>query len=146
MSVRSVKTVIWAKPLREKERVDSRPGVPASAVSSGNVTCFSISIGVSAGAMPLICTCTLVTSGTASIGSLVKDQAPDTAAARVARTTSQRWRTEKARIRSSNRSVLGQGLHQLRLERKRISDGNHFAGSQPRHDLHETVVIPSQAD
>src|SRR6266478_6280190 len=146
MSVRSVKTaVIWAKPLREKERVDSRPGVPASAVSTGNVTCFSISIGASAGAMALICTCTLVTSGTASIGSFVKDQAPDTAAARVARTTSQRWRTEKARIRSSNRSVLGQGLHQLSLERKRIRHGNHFAGSQPRHDLHETVVIPPQA-
>src|SRR6266550_4091585 len=147
MSVRSVKTaVIWAKPLREKERVESRPGVPASAVSSGNVTCFSISIGVSAGAMPLICTCTLVTSGTASIGSLVKDQAPDTAAARVARTTSQRWRTEKARIRLSNRSVLGQGLHQLSLERKRIRYGNHFAGTQPRHDLHETIVSPPQAD
>src|SRR5947209_8189579 len=147
MSVRSVKTaVIWAKPLREKERVDSRPGVPASAVSSGNVTCFSISIGVSAGAMPLICTCTLVTSGTASIGSLVKDQAPDTAAATVARTTSQRWRTEKARICSSKRSVLGQRLHQLSLERKRIRHGNHFAGTQPRHDLHETVVIPPQAD
>src|SRR6267378_625337 len=147
MSVRSVKTaVIWAKPLREKERVDSRPGVPASAVSSGNVTCFSISIGVSDGAIPLICTCTLVTSGTASIGSLVKDQAPHTAAARVASTTSQRSRTEKARILSSNHSVLGQGLHQLSLERKRISHSNHFAGSQPRHDLYETVVIPPQTD
>src|SRR6266576_4723690 len=126
MSVLSVKTAVtWAKPLRENERVDSSPGVPARAVSSGKVTCFSISIGVSAGAMALIWTWTLVTSGTASIGSLVKDQAPDTAAATVARTTTQRWRTEKARIRSSNRSVLGQGLHQLSLERKRIRHGNH---------------------
>ena len=57
MSVRSVNTaVIWAKPLRENERVDSRPGVPASAVSIGNVTCFSISTGVSAGATALIWT------------------------------------------------------------------------------------------
>src|SRR6266699_6870821 len=124
MSVLSAKTAVtWAKPFREKERLDSSPGVPASAVSTGDVTCFSISIGVSAGAMALICTCTLVTSGTASIGSLVKDQAPDTAIARVARTTSQRWRTEKARIRSSKRSVLGQRLHQLCLERKRIRCG-----------------------
>src|SRR6266496_1687511 len=48
MSVLSVKTAVtWAKPLRENERVDSRPGVPASAVSIGNVTCFSISRGES---------------------------------------------------------------------------------------------------
>src|SRR6266581_8409569 len=98
MSVLSVKTaVIWAKPLRENERVDSRPGVPASAVSIGNVTCFSISMGESAGAMALIWTWTLVTSGTASIGSLVRDQAPEIAAARVASTTNHRRRTENAR-------------------------------------------------
>jgi hypothetical protein len=55
MSVVSVKTaVIWEKPLRENERVDSSPGVPASAVSIGIVTCFSISKGDSAGATPLI--------------------------------------------------------------------------------------------
>src|SRR6266700_1771965 len=91
MSVRSAKTAVtWAKPLRENERVDSRPGVPASAISIGNVTCFSISMGDSAGAMALIWTWTLVTSGTASIGSLVRDQAPDIAAARVTSRTSQR--------------------------------------------------------
>jgi hypothetical protein len=42
--------VIWAKPLRENDQVRSRPGVPASATSIGNVTCFSISSGDSAGA------------------------------------------------------------------------------------------------
>src|SRR5207237_5846133 len=87
-----------ANPLRENERVDSRPGVPVSAVSIGKVICFSTSIGESAGAMALIWTCTLVTSGTASIGSIVSDQAPEIAAARVASTTSQRRRTEKARL------------------------------------------------
>jgi hypothetical protein len=52
-----VKTAVtWAKPLRKKERVVSSPGVPASDVSIGNVTCFSISMGVSAGAVALICT------------------------------------------------------------------------------------------
>src|SRR6266705_1347756 len=131
MSVRSVKTaVIWAKPLREKERVDSRPGVPASAVSSGNVTCLSISIGVSAGAMPLICTCTLVISGTASIGSLVKDQAPDTAAAIMSSSTSQRRRTENARMLSIIApSILGQCFQEFRLEQERIGHCDRLAGA-----------------
>src|SRR5215471_12181044 len=99
MSVLSVKTAVtWANPLREKERVDSSPGVPVSAVSIGNVICFSISIGESAGAVALIWTWTLVTSGTASMGNMVRDQAPEMAAARVASTISQRRRTENARI------------------------------------------------
>jgi hypothetical protein len=52
MLVRSAKTaVIWANPFRENERVDSSPGIPASAVSSATVICFSISTGVSAGAV-----------------------------------------------------------------------------------------------
>src|SRR5882724_5229391 len=119
MSVLSVKTAVtWAKPLRENERVDSRLGVPASAVSIGNVTCFSISIGLSAGARALIWTWTLVTSGTASIGSRVSDQAPDTTATAVASTTSHRRRTENARTCSIIASVLGRRLQQLRLEQE----------------------------
>ena len=52
MFVFSVKTAVTCeKPLRESERVYSRPGVPASAVSMRKVTCFSISTGESAGAM-----------------------------------------------------------------------------------------------
>ena len=99
--MRSAKTaVICAKPLRENERVDSSPGMPASAVSSATVTCFSISTGVSAGAVALIWTWTLVTSGTASIGSFVSDQKPDAAAASVTSRTSHRRRTEKSTIRS----------------------------------------------
>src|SRR5215216_6625308 len=101
MSVLSVKTAVtWAKPLRENDRVDSSPGEPASAVSIGKVTCFSISIGDSAGATPLTWTWTLVTSGTASIGSRDRDHRPETAAAIVATTTSQRRRTANARMRS----------------------------------------------
>jgi hypothetical protein len=99
MSVRSVNTAVTcAKPLRENDLVDSSPGVPASVVSIGNVTCFSISTGDSAGAMALIWTWTLVTSGTASIGSFVSDQAPEMAAAMVSSRTNQRWRTENVRI------------------------------------------------
>ncbi len=70
MSVESEKmAVIWAKPLRLSDRVLSSPLMPASAVSTGKVTCFSISSGESAGARTLICTWLLVMSGTASIGS-----------------------------------------------------------------------------
>ena len=50
MSVPSWKTAVTCEnPLRENERVDSRPGMPASAVSITNVTCFSISTGDSDG-------------------------------------------------------------------------------------------------
>ena len=50
MSVFSVKMAVTCeKPLREIERVLSRPGMPASAVSIRKVTCFSISAGDSAG-------------------------------------------------------------------------------------------------
>ena len=75
MSVFSVNTAVtWEKPLREIERVLSRPGMPDSAVSIRNVTCFSISAGDNANADVLTCTCLLVMSGTASIGSRVSDQ------------------------------------------------------------------------
>src|SRR5580704_10204804 len=98
MSVRSLKTTVtWAKPFRENDHVFSRPGVPASATSIGNVTCFSTSRGDSAGAKALTWTWTLVISGTASIGSTVNAQAPDITAAIVNSSTYQRRRTEKAR-------------------------------------------------
>ncbi len=75
---RLVKTAVtWEKPLRDSDRVYSSPGMPASAVSIGKVTCFSMSIGESAGATVLICTWLLVMSGTASIGSRASDQTPD---------------------------------------------------------------------
>jgi hypothetical protein len=91
MSVRSLKTAVtWAKPLRENDQVFSSPGIPASATSSGKVTCFSISNGDRAGANALIWTWTLVMSGTASIGNLVSDHAPDTTAPSVQSRTSQR--------------------------------------------------------
>src|SRR3977135_4391053 len=140
MSVRSVNTaVIWAKPLRENERVDSRPGVPARAVSIGNVTCFSISIGESDGATALTWTWTLVTSGTASIGSLVRDQAPEIVAASVKSKTSQRRWTENARMRSII-SVFGRALHELGLERKRVGRGNDLARLKAFCDLREAII------
>src|SRR5438105_2191406 len=142
MSVLSLNTaVIWEKPLRENDQVCSRPGVPASAISSGNVTCFSISTGESAGAKALTWTWTLVMSGTASIGSLASDQTPHAAAARVDSSTSQRRRTEKARTRSIiAASILAQRFHQLRFERERIAHRDGLAGVKTRYDLHHAIV------
>src|SRR5258708_39803112 len=135
MSVRSVKTaVICAKPFRENDRVDSSPGVPANAVSSATVSCFSISTGVSAGADALTCTWTLVTSGTASIGSLVSDQNPEAATTRVTSRTSHLRRTEKSTILSIIVSVLVAGLGQFRLQRERIRYRDSFAGREAGDD------------
>jgi hypothetical protein len=62
-------TVTWLNPLREIERELSSPGIPAIAVSTGKVTSRSMSSGPRLGSTVLICTCLLVMSGTASIGS-----------------------------------------------------------------------------
>src|SRR6202030_305842 len=80
-------------------------------------------------------------SGTASIGSLVSDHAPDTAAANVSSSTSQRFRTDEARMRSIiARSILGQRFQQLGLEQKRIGYGDHLATAEPGHHLHNAVI------
>ena len=69
-SVPSLKiTVTWDKPERDSERVCCKPGNPAMAVSMGKVMRCSVSSGEKPGAAELICTCTLVMSGTASMGS-----------------------------------------------------------------------------
>jgi hypothetical protein len=69
MSTSSPKTAVTCeKPFRERDRVYSSPGMPARAVSTVNVTCFSISTGENEGSRVLIWTWLLVMSGTASIG------------------------------------------------------------------------------
>jgi hypothetical protein len=69
MSTSSSNTaVICENPFRDSERVDCSPGMPDSAVSTTNVTCFSISTGDNAGNETLTCTWLFVMSGTASIG------------------------------------------------------------------------------
>src|ERR1700686_1645689 len=146
MSVRSLNTAVtWAKPLRENDHVLSRPGVPASATSIGNVTCFSTSRGDSAGAKALTWTWTLVISGTASMGRTVKAQAPDRAAAIVNSSTCQRRRTEKARTHSIiASSILGQALEEFGLERESVRDRNRFAAANAGQDLADAAVALSQ--
>src|SRR6266446_1321678 len=80
-------------------------------------------------------------SGTASIGSLVRDHAPDTAAANVSSRTSQRRRTDKARMRSIIAwSILRQRFQELRFEQKRIGYGDHLAGTEPGQHLHHALI------
>src|SRR5882762_10311016 len=80
-------------------------------------------------------------SGTASIGSLVRDHAPDTAAANVNSRTSQRLRTDQARMRSIiARSILGQRFQELCFEQKRIGYGDHLAGTEPGQHLHHALI------
>jgi hypothetical protein len=78
----------------------------------------------------LTCTWTFVTSGTASIGSLVSDQKPDMATARVTSRTSHLRRTEKSTILSIIVSVLVAGLGQFRFQRERIRYRDSFAGRE----------------
>src|SRR5262245_51638617 len=137
MSVRSVKMAVTCeKPLRDSERVLSRPGAPASAVSIGKVICFSISAGDSAGAMVLICTCLLVMSGTASIGSFVSANAPYAATMTLATTTTQRRRMAKSMIASTmSVLVLRLAFFQLGSQRESVGDRIDFARCKAAHDL-----------
>src|ERR1700709_972012 len=130
MAVASLNTAaICEHPLRDRERVLSRPGAPASAVSIGKVICFSISAGDSAGADVLICTCLLVMSGTASIGSMVSAQKPSIMTMALRPMTAQRRRIERSRI-PSIMTVLRIGLLKLGLQREAVGDSDGLARRQ----------------
>ena len=69
MSVPSWKTIVTTEmPNFEIERICSTLGRPLIAPSTGNESSVSTSSGLSAGASVITWTCTLVRSGTASIG------------------------------------------------------------------------------
>src|SRR5262245_18030773 len=148
MSVRSVKTAVTCeKPLRDSERVLSSPGAPASAVSIGKVICFSISTGESAGAMVLICTCLLVMSGTASIGSRVSANAPRPATMMPMTTTTQRRRMAKSMIPSiMSVLVLRFAFFQLGLQRECVRQRIGLAGLEPADDLDVVIVLTAGLD
>jgi len=69
-------TVTAEIPAREVLRTSSKPGKPAMARSIGALTRVSTSSGPSASAGVSTCTCTFVTSGTASIGTLLAPTKP----------------------------------------------------------------------
>ncbi len=120
MSVPSSNTSVTCdKPKRDSERNSVKPAMPPISVSMGNVTSFSISSGASAGTCVLICTWTLVMSGTASIGSRNADHTPMPTRMNVAKNTNARWRTENSSKRASMFSLCfsaaGQGSSPGRL-------------------------------
>src|SRR5437867_6658506 len=99
MFVLSVKmSVTCDRPNLESERISVMPGTPASSVSRGNVTSFSISSGASAGTSVFTWTWTLVMSGTASIGSRAADHRPTAERATAAKRTKARCRSEASII------------------------------------------------
>src|SRR6266849_6550141 len=80
-------------------------------------------------------------SGTASMGSLVSDHAPDMAAANVSSRTSQRLRTDPARMRSIIAlSILGQRFQQFSLEQERIGYGDRLAGAETGQHFHLALI------
>src|SRR5256885_1851842 len=107
MSVPSLNvTTTCEKPNFETLRIPSSPGRPPIACSSGNVIRCSTSSGPREGATVLICTCTGVVSGNASISSFPSETTPTTARNPVTRTTSNRCRNEKSMIQFSIDSSL----------------------------------------
>src|SRR3954465_7230455 len=103
----------------------------------------SASSGDRPGARVLIWTCTLVTSGTASIGRRVKFQAPNAPAARANRTTSHRWRME---TRSRASIMVGVSLAHLRLHHITVLGDVALADRKTCADLHEFRVGIAKLD
>src|SRR4051794_7475433 len=91
MSVPSRKTTVTTLiPNFEIERICSTLGRPLIAPSTGNERSDSTSRGESAGASVITCTCTLVRSGTASIGRFAAAYTPSPATRHVAINTRKR--------------------------------------------------------
>src|SRR6266498_2034274 len=101
MSVPSVKlSVTCERPNLVSERISSMPGSPAISRSMTCVISFSDSSAASAETSVLICTCTPVMSGTASIGRCVADHKPTPSKATAPSKTMARWRSENSRMRA----------------------------------------------
>src|SRR5262249_12852594 len=102
----------------------------------------------------LICTCTLVMSGTASIGRRVKFHAPSAATASIASITIQRWRIDRARMRSSrpwpaasrSGAVWRGRLVQVRRGDAAVARRYAVAGQQAEQHLDMLAVARAELD
>src|SRR5687767_12188875 len=105
--------------------------MPAIAVSSGTVMRCSASSGVYPGASTLTITCTLVMSGTASIGSLVKLHSPSAATASAAIITKARCAIDNCVMRSimMRSSVVVRSARLLDVGLDEIAVLGHVAGA-----------------
>src|SRR5437867_4174943 len=118
MSVPSLKSkVTCERPNFVSERISSIPGRPAISISIGRVTSFSDSSAARADTLVLICTCTPVISGTASIGKFSADHKPPASTATAPSITNARWRRENSRMRgimaSRNRGFVRRRLNRF---------------------------------
>src|SRR5687768_6764929 len=122
--------------------------MPDRPVSMGNVTRCSDSSGEYPGVSVLICTCTLVMSGVASMGSLVKLHAPTAISANVSTSISQRWAMAKRMVFSSMAGLLvivrSAGLLDVRLHHVALLDHHLVARLQARQHLHPLRVALAQ--
>src|SRR5688572_17027021 len=123
--------------------------MPASAVSSGNVTRRSISTGESDASRTLICTWRFVMSGTASMESRRAASTPASATRRTVTTTVTRWRIEMVRMRWSmirSVGVAGLALRELGLHEKRAVGRDALAGREAGRDLRRRAADAPEND
>src|SRR5690349_4802364 len=138
MLVSSVKTTVTTeRPYFEIDRTSVTCGIPAMARSTGMVTYCSASIGESAGAAVITWTCTLVTSGTASIGSFAAERIPTTTNSSVATSTIMRFLRDHSTTaeRKAISVLLSDGaLEHEALQREDPIDDHRLALAQARED------------
>ena len=136
--------VTCAKPLRESERVYSRPGMPASAVSTGKVTCFSMSTGESDGADGV--DLHLVVGDVGHGVDRQPGQREDAEAGRQQRQEQHQpalvdREGEDARIMAGPQwSCSASALPSSAFSRKELADRDLVAGLEPEDDLEGVVV------
>src|SRR5688572_14005017 len=140
MSVSSSKTTVTTdRPYLDSERTSSTRGIPAMARSTGTVTYCSISTGDSAGEVVITCTCTLVTSGTASMGRVMAARIPAATSRMLAAMTMARWRSDQLTVWLSrcNSLLLAEGaLEDGALQGEDPVHDDALALAQPGQDLH----------
>src|SRR5262245_9316554 len=150
MSVSSSNTTVTTEsPYLESDLTSSTLGMPAMARSTGAVTYCSTSTGDSAGAAVMIWTCTLVTSGTASIGRLKMARTPTAMKRSVATRTTARWRSDQAttRVRKITSFLLAEGaLQDGALQSEHAVGDDQLALAQAGQGLDPVPGGPSQRD
>src|SRR3954468_6253244 len=148
MSVPSSKTMVTTdRPYFEIERTSSTLGMPDIARSTGTVTYCSTSMGDRAGAAVMTWTCTLVMSGTASIGRSKADRTPSAASKAVAISTRARWASDHPTIQSRRRTsvLLPEGAFQDRaLQRETALDDHLLTHPEAAQDLGASPRRPAR--
>src|SRR5882757_1155547 len=132
------------RPIFDTERTSTRRGSPPISISIGRVMSFSTSSGDMPPAFARICTCTVVTSGKASIGMRCQDITPKATRTAVPIKTSIRWRTENSRMSLIISIGLHLALQQFRFENETAGGHDLLVRLHPFEHLHATVLLQAQ--